>query len=66
MSIKPSVSSLDAVVLIAADFEGQVSFYRDVLGLELISQSSETAFSVAVNKCSQFSRAVITEREPNA
>lgn len=44
MSIKSSVSSLDAVVLIAADFEGQVSFYRDVLGLELISHSSETAF----------------------
>ncbi|NEP00405.1 MAG: glyoxalase/bleomycin resistance/dioxygenase family protein [Symploca sp. SIO2E9] len=44
MSIKSSVCSLDAVILIAADFEEQVRFYRDVLGLESISKSSETAF----------------------
>ncbi len=44
MSIKPVISSLDAVVLIAAHFEEQISFYHDVLGLELVSQSAESAF----------------------
>ena len=37
-------AGLDAVVLIARDFKGQVAFYRDVLGLEPVSQSADAAF----------------------
>ena len=51
------VLGLDAVVLIADDFAGQVRFYKDVLGLELLSSSSETAFfRMGAQKLAIFSR----------
>lgn len=39
-----AVRGLDAVVLIARDFERQVAFYRDVLGLELEWSAHDAAF----------------------
>jgi len=38
------VRGLDAVVLIARDFNRQVAFYRDVLGLELAWSAHDAAF----------------------
>jgi catechol 2,3-dioxygenase-like lactoylglutathione lyase family enzyme len=38
------ISGLDAVVLIANDFNGQCRFYRDLLGLEMISHYGDAAF----------------------
>jgi catechol-2,3-dioxygenase len=42
--VKSKVQSLDAVVLIANDFNKQRQFYRDVLGLEVIEEYSDAVF----------------------
>jgi catechol 2,3-dioxygenase-like lactoylglutathione lyase family enzyme len=39
-----AVRGLDAVVLIARDFDRQVAFYRDVLGLEVAWAGHDAAF----------------------
>ncbi|HLA10546.1 MAG TPA: VOC family protein [Pyrinomonadaceae bacterium] len=38
------VCGIDAVILIANDFEGQCRFYADVLGLEMTARYSDAAF----------------------
>jgi catechol 2,3-dioxygenase-like lactoylglutathione lyase family enzyme len=39
-----SIQKLDAVILIAHDFEGQCRFYEKILGLEKISDYGDAAF----------------------
>ena len=53
----PIVSSIEGVILIANDFEGQCSFYLDVLGLELSARYSDAAFfKVGSQKLGIFAR----------
>lgn len=55
--LKTKIQSLDAIVLIANDFEKQRQFYKEVLGLEVIEEYSDAVFfAIGAQKLAIFAK----------
>lgn len=44
MTIKPSITGLNGVILISSNYAEQVAFYRDIMGFKVTASASDATF----------------------